>query len=236
MTGTLTGWRDLVAGPVVRLASVSTSCSRGAMLDRIGLAMCRHSFLNMVNPGNNKGAALVGVVLKLLGPTSNDIHFCGGRGRMPRVTVKCLPRCGDVSGGFPVSMCRIMLSKLGGRGSLFRHCAPRRHRLIDQVVTHVNLRNLRDHTVNRLDKKRLRHTLLKHTLISGPRIIVLSRPGACVSGQFRTGLCSLLRRVGGRQTVVLMDRSVNAILRGMGAVTYIGRALSCRPSARMPAR
>lgn len=240
MTGSLDGGRwlgvVLVGRPLVELARVTTTCSRGGILRRVGLRVTRGSFLKMVNPGKKKGAALVGVVLNLLGPSTKAVRFFRRKGRIGRVAVKCLPRCGAVSGGFPVSICRIILSKLGGRGSLFHSFSGTRRSGMHRAVTHVKLRNLRRETVKRLDNKRLRETLLKHTLISGPRIIVLSRPGACVSGHFRTHLCTLLRRVGGRYTVILIDRSVNAVLRGMGDVTYMGNALSCRPSARISTR
>lgn len=218
------------------------------MLRSVGLAVCRHSFLNVVNPGNNKGAALVGYVLKLLGPAAKRV-LCRSYPPSPsrvtgyrlsaigyRLSVNCLPRCDDVSQGFPVAMRRIVLSKLDDGGPLTSHFATQRHRGTSTIVTHVKLRNVRRHTVNTLDNKRLRHTLLNHTVVSSPRIIVLSRPDACVSGHFRTHLCRLLTRVGGSYTVVLIDRSVNAILRRIGSVTYIGRALSCRPSANIARR
>lgn len=236
------GWSSpVVTRPVVRIHKLSTKCSNHAMLRSIGLAMCRHSFLKVVKPGKNKGAALVEYVLKLLGPATKGVACCKtSRSRLPTLGsqffVNCLPRCGAVSHGFPVSMRRMVLSKLDSGGSLVDGFATQRRRGIRTIVTHVKLRNLRGHTVKRLDNKRLRHTLLKHTVIDSPSILVLSRPDACVSGHFRTHLCRLLTRVGGRYTVVLIDRSVNAMLRRMGSVTYIGRALSCRPSTNIAAR
>lgn len=212
------------------MGGLSTKCSNHGILRSVGLTICRQSFLKVVNPGKNKGAALVGYVLNLLGPAKKRVDFGYGP------SLNCLPRCDAVSQGFPVSIRRMVLSKLDVRGSLASHFAPRRGRGNGRVVTHVKLRKLRRHTVKRLDNKRLRHTLLKHTVVSSPSILVLSRPDACVSGHFRTHLCRLLTRVGGRYTVVLIDRSVNAILRRIGSVTYIGRALSCRPSAKIAAR
>ncbi len=84
------------------------------MLGSVGLAICSRSFLNVVNPGKKNGAALIGAVLNLGGTSTKAVAFFQNKARIPSVHVNCLPRCGGVSRGFPVSMCRIVLSNLEG--------------------------------------------------------------------------------------------------------------------------
>lgn len=175
------------------------------------MRMGRNRFITVVKPSNYKGSALLGVLNLLSGPAKK--RCCLGKGRMSGCARS---RHAGLHGKIVNFMFRDfgLVSRLGMcRGVrlplLCVNVPTSRHgRQIRGTVRHVTVAREDGRFPRRLSKNRRRHITVTHTMMTGPGLVLTSRPANGLSSGGNGRIVKLLDRLGGRNAaVIVMARS-----------------------------
>lgn len=224
------GWRGGVT--VVGLANVGGVCHAGRVraltLRGMGLSITGKRFIDVVNPSNYNGSALLGVVKLLSTPDDKGVRvgnasmrdvgsgrlttFHGGALNFMFRSFRLVGSLGIVSG--------IRLPLLCEGVTTGRHA-----HLTGRILSHINLDRHVQRVPARLSKKRYRHMTVTHTVINGPRVVLTSRPANGLSSGVNTRIVRLLRGLGGRskQAVIVMARGRRRTGRASEAVHFFSK-------------
>lgn len=150
-------------GYSVQVHSVSCQCNSSAILSRFDCAFRGKFVCNVATPSKANGAALLGLVKGVLGPTRKRVRASFGAKvtcmfRRPRLLDRLAVTRGVT---LPLTTC------LGGRVTFRRTVS---------VLRGVRLSNFRGHFPGRLDFKRRRQTTVTHTLACPSPLLLVSRP------------------------------------------------------------
>lgn len=180
---------------VVVIRRLSGSCREGAIIRSLSFTIPRKGIFTLLNDGNTKGDAAVGVVLKLIGGRTKAIAIPA------RAAVNCSPRAPC----FPpfLATVRILICCTGLRG-LPRGAVRRRTR---GLLTYIKLRGDRA-GVHRCSGNVLRQLTLTRTLLKGPRVLVLSRPYTKLSTVKQIRVLRLVHHLGRSKGAVLVGSRV----------------------------
>lgn len=163
-------------GVILHARSLIGGCNGHAIIDRISVGIGRNRVINLLKPGNTKGAASFCVAMKLVAPGRNHVFLsslrvagcpiCGHT----RANVKCLTRRTSIFQRVAIrsgvtSILRVAGGPLSCRGSGLR-----------DLVTRFHLRGIHGGGNARLSNNRHHHARVTHYLTVSPGFVVLSRP------------------------------------------------------------
>lgn len=180
---------------------------RALTLGSMGVRIGRKRFITVVKPSNYKGSALLGVLNLLSGPASK--RCCLGKARMSGCA---RTRHAGLHGKIVNFMFRDfgLVSRLGMcRGVrlplLCVNVPTARHgHQIRATVRHVTVVRHDGRFPRRLSNKRRRHITVTHTIMSGPGLVLTSRPANGLSSGGKGRMVRLLGRLGGRNAAVIV--------------------------------
>lgn len=174
-------------------------------------------FILVLNPSNSKGDAFLAVTNVLRGPASNSIlvgkagahgvPVGSGRG-LHLGGVNFILRSRGLMPCLAISRRFRLMSGIGGARGLDRG-------RLRGLLRSLRVSGLVSGCPGRLSKNRVRHTTVTHTLCTGPRVVLTSRPATTLSapqiGRINGLLDGLTRHRGG--TIVAMARSLQLLSR-----------------------
>lgn len=182
---------------MLRAASLGGCCNArpgvAGTLSNIALSVRRNRFITVINASNDNGSALLGVVNKLSAPASNDVGM--GKGRLSGLGsrrlavfhehgVKFVFRgCGLI----PIlGICRGVILPIRLSNSAISG------QFVSRMIGVLTLSKGLGDVPGGLSNNRRRHMTVTHTLISGPTVVLTSRPANGLSDQADDSILNLL--------------------------------------------
>lgn len=196
------------------------------VLRSIGLAICSKRAVMVLNTSKSKGSALLGLVVKLLGPSSNSVGI--GKGRVSSLArqrvgrrqhhVKVMFRCSTLFSS--VGMGRGMTFNLQRRASLSRR---RVRGVARKGLRLMNLSSINSLVPTSLSNNVGGHIDLTETVTLGPRVVLCSRPATKLSPVHTASVDLLVGRVRGRVGIadVIIARSLGSTRVITSEVTFL---------------
>lgn len=228
-------FRDLRFGGIYFGCPTTGGCS----LRGLDFGVAGNRAITIINVGNTKGAALIGLVLHFCSPGSNRV-LCGnvglGRCRL-RDLHKGFTAIFRSCGGFTLSM---------GRGVVYHRYLPRSRVLTRRTLGQDNTCNGIDalprntgailaHRFSRgntnLSNKRTRGATITEVFTHSFSVTILSRPSSTLSPVTRCGVCRGLVRTAGGGAIVCVSRELSDTILSSGVVIVRGNAIT-RDNAR----
>lgn len=224
------------ASTSIRLGGMDCDCSkRVGTVSSISLSVGSNRAITFINPSNNNGAALTGLVAEFFSTSDNrilmnKIGIGGVRGRSLAGAISCIFRsdglvANDVFSGVHLTEPSTGLSRIVSTVRGTRYVSVVRG-FSDKISAIVNSGNMC------LSKKRAREMTVTETVLGGTPVIVLSRTATFTSPSGRIGVRGTLGRLSGGGAIVVVTRQLSAI----GGTSYVfilrGNGLVRRNGAR----
>lgn len=195
-----------MAVTVLRIGSLRMCCKVVRTVGNVSFRMGRKRIVTLVNTGKTKGAAALRAVAKLLSPGGNSIVF-------RKASVAGVPTRGVIS----VKVTRIprkqeIFTRLDiCRGLGVNTCAEGSGGRVRRDLTGIcgefpHLRREEGRVTKALDNKRRRVLTVKHTLVSGPGVVLVSRPSVKLSPVFMGRVFSVVRTMDRDKAAMLLMR------------------------------
>lgn len=207
-------------GVVLRLVSVGGECNDGRMLRKVDVGF-RGNVCKLVKPGKSNGSAVVGVVSSILSVDSNGV-LCG-KASVGRLSSECergvnfLPRGMNCCPGFATGgavRCFKCLENMGG-GRLSSG--------IRRILESIGLCRGHGSGIGSFSKKVGRELKVTVAYMTGPRVVVFSRPAIKLSPRRETEFGGLVEGLSGAGAVMLSARVLSSMRRITSCVVLVGR-------------
>lgn len=208
--------------PVLRVDRLCGGCKGFRTIESLGLRIPGKSLFNFIKPGKTKGAAAVQVMYKLVPPARKAVAVrnistllrpgrVGGR-------VNCIPSFFNICSGLGIDRCVSFCN------SVCHVASERVATMSGSLLRLIGLSSGGRICISALSHKVGRQLYITQTLVRGPSLLILSRPGSNLSPHTHIRVGRLLRGLHDVKGAVIVDsRVLSRLTRVYGDVNVVSR-------------
>lgn len=185
-------------------------------LDRVTFSVESGTFLGIIGPNGGGKTTLIKALLGLIEPDSGEIRIHSDR------PIGYVPQFNNFERRFPISVFQVIL--MGGLSNchrLFHRYSPEDRAKVEQLMDTLGLTALKNRTISQLSGGQMQKVLIARALMTDPDILILDEPTASIDGVSRTEIYSLLNRLKGEKTILIISHDTGSISSYVDAIACL---------------
>ncbi len=216
--------------PVLEVENVSVIFSGRTVLDGVSFEIRRGEFTGLIGSNGVGKTTLLRVILGLQRAATGQVRVLGepvsGRG----LSLGYVPQKVVLDPDIPIRARDLVALGLDAERYGFGRRTRAQHELVDKMLHDVDAESFADARVGSLSGGEQQRVLIAHSLISGPKLLLLDEPLANLDPKSVQEIVTLLHRLASENEVAILlsAHEMNALLPVMDRIVYLtqGRAAS----------
>ncbi|PNZ26460.1 ABC transporter ATP-binding protein [Staphylococcus petrasii] len=202
--------------PVFELKNIDYFFDNKQVLENINIKINKGDFLAIVGPNGAGKSTLLKVILGLL-PLQNGEIFIDGKS-YKKNTQSALKisyvsqKANAFRAGFPASVREVVLSGLTKTKKLFQRFNKEDEKLVEDVLTRLNIHHLIDKNIAELSGGQQQRILIARALISNPSVLILDEPTNGIDAKHVSEFYETLERLKQEGiTIILVTHDIGVV-------------------------
>lgn len=194
---------------LISLRDICVTYDTKEILHNVNFSLRKGDFVAVTGPNGGGKTTFMRVLLKLLQPSSGTVSYYSEGRLTDRLPIGYLPQKNNIDTRFPVTVAEVVRSGQM-RGIFGRYPADARERF-EEVVTLCGLSGYLDRNIGNLSGGQLQRTLLARAIVARPLLLMLDEPLSYVDKNFERRIYSIMERLAGETTIVLVSHEMSVI-------------------------
>lgn len=209
--------------PVIELSHLSFAYQDYPVLLNASCSVYNGEFVGVIGPNGGGKTTLLKLILGFLKPTAGTIEVFG---KIPQTSsrIAYVPQAVRFDKQFPISVLDVVL--LGRLSHLpwygFYQSADKQAAM--DALALVGLEKFHNRAFGTLSGGQAQRTLIARALASSPELLLLDEPTASVDTQAQADIYSLLKKLHGKMTILMVTHDLNV------AIEYVQKVICVQQS------
>jgi zinc transport system ATP-binding protein len=215
--------------PAVEIRNLYFRYGDVPVLEDVNLVINPGRFVCFAGPNGGGKTTLFKVVLGLLQPQAGSVRVLGRSPAEARTAIGYVPQHFAFDPSFPMRVVDVVRMGLLGGQRLTR--AQQRER-VEDVLNAVGLAHLSGIWFNKLSGGQRQRILIARGLATAPEILLLDEPTSNVDAGAEEEILSVLQRLHGKLTVLLVTHSASVASRFLETIVCVNRRVHVHPATQ----
>jgi zinc transport system ATP-binding protein len=216
--------------PAIELRDVSLAFRGIPVLEEVNLTIAAGDYVGLIGPNGGGKTTLLRVILGLLAPDRGEVRVFGRSPAQARGRIGYVPQLARFDTDFPIRVLDVVRMGRLRRRRLGRPFTRADREVARAALARVELLDLEDAPLGALSGGQMQRVLIARALAVEPEVLLLDEPAASLDTRVGHGLHSLLERLAGEVTVLLVSHDVGAVARSVRSVACLNRRLVFHPA------
>ena len=198
--------------PIVFIEDLSVKYGETPALAGVSLNVQDKDYLGIIGPNGGGKSTLLKAIAGLVQPYSGRIMVCGKKPGQTGHLIGYVPQTTNLDKGFPISVQEVVLTGML-KSSLqpFHRYSVREKEMADSLLEKVGIVKLKERRISELSGGEFQKMLIARALAVEPKLLLLDEPTASVDANAREQIFSLLNKLNGSITILLVTHDLLAI-------------------------
>lgn len=195
--------------PIVTLENVSFAYQDEPVLKNVSFTIVPGEFVGLIGPNGGGKTTLLKLILGFLRPTSGKISVYDRAPPPPNGQIAYVPQNLRFDRQFPISVMELVLAGRLSRLPWYGIYSKDDHAAAQEALRKVNMLAYADSTFGTLSGGQAQRVLIARALASEPKLLLLDEPTASVDSQAQSEIYSILKRLQGTMTIMMVTHDLN---------------------------
>jgi zinc transport system ATP-binding protein len=214
----------------VELQNVSFAYSHAQVLKDVSFSIGEGEFVGLIGPNGGGKTTLLKLIMGFLKSNSGTVEIFGRRAAEELFQIAYVPQGLQFDRQFPISVIELVLSGRLSRLPWFGIYSAQDREAANKALEKVGLLEFSDRPFGLLSGGQAQRALIARALVSEPKLLLLDEPTASVDSQAEALIYSILSKLKGSMTIIMVTHDLRAIIDIVGRVLCVqGGILSLLP-------
>ncbi|MGY4676162.1 zinc ABC transporter ATP-binding protein ZnuC [Pasteurella sp. P03HT] len=198
--------------PLIELKNIHVIFEQKKALQNINLTIYPNSIITIVGPNGGGKSTLLKVLLKLLPPTSGEVHYS------KQVRIGYVPQKIHLDHSLPITVERFLSLKKGLK-----------KQEIQETLTLLSISHLTQNTMQKLSGGEMQRVLLARAILNKPNLLVLDEPTQGVDIHGQVELYQLIHQTQQKLNcaILMVSHDLNIVMADTHQVICINQHICC---------
>lgn len=216
---------------VIELQNLSFSYNHTDVLKHVSFHVDSGEFIGIIGPNGGGKTTLLKLLMGFLKPTLGKLEIFGLPPSASWQRVAYVPQGLHFDRQFPISVEELVLSGRLSRLPWYGIYSDRDRKAVRDALELVGLNDFRHCSFGSLSGGQAQRALIARALVAEPQLLLLDEPTASVDSQAQALIYSILKRLRGTMTILMVTHDLKAAIEVVERVLCVqGGVLSLLPS------
>jgi len=216
--------------PAVLFEDVSFAYENKPVLEHVHLCIETGQFASIAGPNGGGKSTLFRLILGLLKPQHGQIRVFGQSPEQARPQLGYVPQDFVFDRRFPVRVVDVVRMGCLGSGVKWTQRRGLERNRVDEALDAVGMAALKTQWFSRLSGGQRQRVLIARALATSPDLLLLDEPTASIDAAAEEEILSLLERLRGRLTVLLVTHSASVASRFLETIVCVNHFVHLHPT------
>ncbi len=196
----------------IEIKDLYVNYEEGYALENVSLDVFEGDFIGIIGPNGGGKSTLLKSILGLVPVASGEVRVFGKEPKRREAAIGYVPQFSAIDRRFPITVIEaVVTGRINVKMKPFFRYSKEDKQAALAALDSVGIKKLADRRISDLSGGEFQRVLIARALATTPKILLLDEPTASVDPSSREAIYSLLDRLNGSMTIVMVTHDLFAV-------------------------